>query len=60
MVEAERPFTDKESEVTLESFMAGFLAAFGVAPDQLDAVYAYPAVGELFLVLDPPVVEALE
>jgi len=36
------------------------LAAFGVAPEVLEAVEMVLSVGELFLVVDPPVVEAVE
>jgi len=60
MLEAERPFSDQESVVTLESSVIGLSAALGVAPEALEPVDMVLSVGVLFLMLDAPVVEAVE
>ncbi|MBD3398792.1 MAG: hypothetical protein GF399_00495 [Candidatus Coatesbacteria bacterium] len=60
MVEAERPFSDQQSVVKLESSMVGFLAALGVAPEALEAVDMHFAVNQCLVLIDAPVVEAVE
>ncbi|MBD3400503.1 MAG: hypothetical protein GF399_09240 [Candidatus Coatesbacteria bacterium] len=60
MDEAERPFRDEESEAVIEAVVAGFSAAFGVAPEVLDTIDVYPAISEIPLVAEALVVEAVE
>jgi hypothetical protein len=50
----------KSLKLRLKPPWSDFWAAFGIALEVLDTVDMVLSVGELFLVIDPPVVEAIE
>jgi hypothetical protein len=51
---------DKESEAAFEAAVVGLQAAFGVAPDVLEAVDRHLAVDQGLVVVDAPVVETVD
>ena len=59
MVESELHLPDKALECVLETAVVGFSAALGVSPQAFDVVDMVLPPGELFLVVDAPVVKTV-